>query len=97
MSNATGPRKLRSDAPGDPKARAAVERALAELRRGAGVVLVDDEDGRGAVVVAAAECARSAAGMMAAAGSVPACVIPATRAAALSLASGAEGNVVLAC
>ncbi len=97
MANATGQRKQRSDAPGDAKSRSAVERALAELRRGAGVVLIDDENDRGAVAVAAAECARSAAGMMAATGSVPACVVPATRAAALSLASGAKGNVALAC
>ncbi|MCK4869422.1 MAG: hypothetical protein KAT39_15320, partial [Alphaproteobacteria bacterium] len=97
MANATGQRKQRSDAPGDAKSRFAVERALAELRRGAGVVLIDDENDRGAIAVAAAECARSAAGMMAATGSVPVCVVPATRAAALSLASGSEGNVALAC
>ena len=35
--------------------------------------------------------------MMAATGSVPACVIPATRAAALSLGPGVEGNVALTC
>ena len=94
MSNVPDRRKLQSD---DPKARTAVERALAELRRGAGVVLVDDEGGLGAVAVAAAECARGAAGMMAATGSVPACTVPATRAAALRLAPAGGGNVALAC
>ena len=79
-----------------PRSRAAVERALAELRRGGGVVLVNGPSGA-ATVVAAAECARSVAGIMRAAGSVPVCAIPASRAAALSLAAGAEGNVTLAC
>lgn len=97
MSKATGQRKPGSDAPGVAKARSAVERALAELRRGAGVVLVDDNDGGGAVAVAAAECARGAAGLIEATGSVAACVIPASRAAALSLAMGAGGNVALDC
>lgn len=78
------------------RSRAAVERALAELRRGAGVALVSGRAG-GAMVVAAAECARSAAGILRATGSVPACVIPSSRAAALSLATDAEGNVALAC
>ena len=97
MSNATGQRRQRLDAPVDPRSRSAVERALAELRRGAGVVLIDDENGLGAIAVAAAECARGAADMMAATGSAPACVIPATRAAALALAPAAGGNIAVAC
>jgi GTP cyclohydrolase II len=70
---------------------------LAELRRGACVLLVDDVNGLGATAVAAAECARGAAGLMAATGSVPACVIPASRAAALLLQSGEGGNVAVGC
>ena len=100
MSMATGRRKPNPDTANarvGATARAAVERALAELRRGAGVVLIDDDGGRGAVAVAAAECAHNAAGLMAATGSVPACVIPASRAAALSLPTGAGGNVALTC
>jgi len=84
--------------PGDRRAvRTAVERALAELRRGAGVVLVDDEIGQGAVAVAAAECAHGAADFLADTGSIPACVIPATRAGALSLKPADAGNVALPC
>jgi GTP cyclohydrolase II len=69
---------------------------LAELRRGAGVVLVDGSS-QGAVLVAAAECARSAAAILTATGSVPACIIPSSRAAALSLKTEPGGNVALAC
>lgn len=76
--------------------RTAVERALAELRRGAGVVLIDGSSGA-AVLVAAAECARSAADILQATGSVPACIIPSSRAIALSLKPEAGGNVALAC
>jgi GTP cyclohydrolase II len=89
MSNATGRQKSTSS-------RAAVERALAELRRGAGIVLVAGGSG-GAVFVAAAECARSAAKTLRATGSVPTCVIPSSRAAALALGLATEGNVALAC
>lgn len=81
---------------GPQNSRTAVERALAELRRGAAVVLVDGSSG-GAVLVAAAECARSAAGILEAAGSVPACIIPSSRATALSLKTEVKGNVALAC
>jgi GTP cyclohydrolase II len=94
MSNAPGQRKLQSS---DRTARSAVERALAELRRGAGVVLVDDDNGSGAIAVAAAECARGIADFMEKASSVPDCVIPATRAAALALDTSHDGNVAIVC
>jgi GTP cyclohydrolase II len=94
MLNATGQRKLQSD---ERMTRSAVERALAELRRGAGVVLVDDEGGLGAIAVAAAECARGAGHLMERTGGVPDCVIPATRAAALALDTRHGGNVAIVC
>jgi len=97
MSNATGQRNPRTEAPDNPRARAAVERALAELRRGAAVILMDDDGEGSAVAVAAAECARSVGDMVAATGSIPVCVIPASRATALSLTHGETGNVALPC
>lgn len=94
MLNTPGQRK---PTPDERKARSAVERALAELRRGAGVVLIDDDGGLGAIAVAAAECARSAGDLMERAGSVPDCVIPAARAAALTLDAAQNGNIAIVC
>ncbi len=81
-------------------ARAAVERALAELRRGAAVVLADETGEGAAALVMAAETAGEsddATALIAAMGTAPACIVPAGRAAALGLdAKGARAVAIRA-
>lgn len=85
MANDHGQRNLTTDVARADAARAAVERALAELRRGSPVMLADPDGNAPAVLVAAAETAEAAVRTLAVAGTVPACVVTAGRAEALGL------------
>jgi len=98
MSDGAGQHRVGQHDAHDARGRAAVERALAELRRGAGVVLGDAGLGS-AVLVVAAEVADTAGAAIACAGTVPSCVVSRARAAALALAlpSGDSATVAFAC
>lgn len=90
MTKDTGQSNRMVDGTGDTPEHRAVERAIGELRRGAGVVLEDERTGGTAAVVAAAEMVDTAQQGLALAGAAPVCVVAAGRAAALSLDS--RGN-----
>jgi len=85
MSDGTRQHRVDSHRADGRRARSAVARALADLRRGAGVVLSDTATGD-AVLVVAAEVAETAQPVIARAGAAPCCVMPQARAAALALA-----------
>lgn len=95
MSDGAGQHQLEQTAGDGVRARAAVERALAELRRGAGVVL-GDSGLSSAVLVVAAEVADAAEPVITRAGTVPCCVVSRARAAALALALPAADSATVA-
>jgi GTP cyclohydrolase II len=99
MSDGAGQREVeqeqeRADA---ASALSAVERALADLRRGVGVVLRDAGPDGSAVLVVAAEVADAAEPTIARAGTAPSCVIPEARASALLLAPVDSRTVAIPC
>jgi GTP cyclohydrolase II len=98
MSDGAGQHQVEQHATDGARERAAVERALADLRRGAGVVLRDARLGS-AVLVVAAEVAEAAQPVIACAGTAPCCVMPQARAAALALAlpPANSGTVAIPC
>lgn len=84
-----------SNVSGEPASRAAVERALAELRRGGAVIIVDHRSGQAAAIAVAGESADRAGPPLGLAGTAPACVVPRGRAAVLSLEPASDGNVAI--
>ena len=97
MSDGAGQRKVEQECTDTVSALSAVARALADLRRGVGVVLRNVGPAGGAALVVAAEVAESAEPVIARTGSAPSCVIPQARAAALLLVPSDSRNVAVPC
>ncbi len=97
MSDGAGQHEVEQERTATASALSAVERALADLRRGAGVVLRDAGPDGSAVLVVAAEVADAAEPVIARTGTAPSCVIPKARAAALLLAPADSRTVAIPC
>lgn len=97
MSDGAGQRKVEEGHAGESAVLSSVERALADLRRGSGVVLREPARDDGAVLVVAAEIADKAQAAIEQTGTAPVCVIPRGRAAALSLAAVDSRSVSIPC
>ena len=97
MSDSAGQRKVEEGRTGVSVVQSAVERALADLRRGSGVVLQGPGRGNGAVLVVAAEAADNAQFAIERTETAPVCVIPQARAAALSLSAADSKSVSIPC
>ncbi|UCH74937.1 MAG: GTP cyclohydrolase II [Rhodospirillales bacterium] len=96
MSNGASQHEVGRDEPDRARARSAIARALGDLRRGAGVVLIDARGGE-AVLVVAAEVADAAEDLFGRVGSAPCCVVPRARAAALALNVADSPAVAIPC
>ncbi|MDH3231127.1 MAG: GTP cyclohydrolase II [Alphaproteobacteria bacterium] len=97
MSDGADQREGENERTGAAIARSAVERAVADLRRGMGVVLRDSGPGGNAVLAIAAEAADAAEQQIARTGTAPSCVIPQARAAALMLPPVDSRTVAIPC
>lgn len=86
MSDGAGQHEVKKERTVAASALSTVERAMADLRRGVGVVLRDAGPDNKAVLVVAAEAADAAGPLIERTGTAPSCVIPRARAAALLLA-----------
>lgn len=96
MSEGAGQRKIDENPP-DRGVRSAVARALAELRRGAGVVLQGADGEGGAVLVVAAEMADDARAVFDRTGTTPVCVVPHARATVLPVSAVKARSVSISC
>jgi len=97
MLDGAGQRKVEQGRVAVSGARSAVERALADLRRGSGVVLQDPGRSDGAALVVAAEIADNAQFAIEQTGTAPVCVVPQARAAALSLSAADSRSASIPC
>ena len=97
MSDGAGQREVEEKRTDSASALSAVERAVADLRRGVGVVLRDAGPGGSAVLAVAAEAADAAEPVIARTGTMPSCVIPQARAAALMLPPADSPTVAVPC
>lgn len=96
MSEGAGQRKI-EEKTADRAVRSAVARALADLRRGAGVVLSGTESEGGSVLVVAAEMVDNASPAVILTGTAPTCVVPHARAAVLPVSASDTRAISISC
>ena len=97
MTDGAGQHEVNEERAGAASAQSAVERSLADLRRGVGVVLRGAAPNDGAVLVVAAEAAEASEALLGRIGTAPSCVIPRARAAALMLPNVDARTVAISC
>jgi GTP cyclohydrolase II len=97
MSDGADQREIEQKRTGAASALSAVERALADLRRGVGVILREAGPDSSAVLVVAAEVAVAADPVLARTGTAPFCVMPRGRAEALLLTPVDSRIVAIPC